>query len=192
MLMDGRRPKRCAGPRKSPSAATRHAVPSSIMPAVGCRLCALIAACARACGGARANKELPVPHLQFSTRIETTAHQLNATSDYPPYKCCAPAAACVRATRVREASRLDTRFAQEIYDGLLRLPRTPLAHRLRPGTAHAAEVIRTTVRQRRAAVAGALTTADLAAAAVTAGAAPATSPPPPAPSLPPPQALSGW
>ena len=82
-----------------------------IMPAVGCRLCALIAACARVCGGVRANKELPVPHLQFSTRIETTAHQLNATSDYPPYKCCAPAAACVRATRVREASRLDTRFA---------------------------------------------------------------------------------
>ena len=79
-----------------------------IMPAVGCRLCALIAACARMCGGARANKELPVPHLQFSTRIETTAHQLNATSDYPPYKCCAPAG-CARATHVRDASRPDTR-----------------------------------------------------------------------------------
>lgn len=33
-----------------------------------------------------ANKPLPTPPLQFSTRIETTAHQLNATSDYPPYK----------------------------------------------------------------------------------------------------------
>ena len=33
-----------------------------------------------------ANKPLPTPQLQFSTRIETTAHQLNATSDYPPYK----------------------------------------------------------------------------------------------------------
>ena len=32
------------------------------------------------------NKALPTPHRQFSVSIETTAHQLNATSDYPPYK----------------------------------------------------------------------------------------------------------
>ena len=32
------------------------------------------------------DKSLPTPHHQFFTRIETTAHQLNATSDYPPYK----------------------------------------------------------------------------------------------------------
>ncbi len=31
-------------------------------------------------------KPLPTPPRQFSTRIETTAHQLNASSDYPPYK----------------------------------------------------------------------------------------------------------
>ena len=31
-------------------------------------------------------KPLPKAHHQFTTRIETTAHQLNATSDYPPYK----------------------------------------------------------------------------------------------------------
>jgi hypothetical protein len=40
-------------------------------------------------GGAGVHKDvhpLPVPHTQFSVRIETTAHQLNATSDYPPYK----------------------------------------------------------------------------------------------------------
>ena len=32
------------------------------------------------------DKALPTPHHQFSTHLETTAHQLNATSDYPPYK----------------------------------------------------------------------------------------------------------
>ena len=32
------------------------------------------------------DKSLPTPHRQFFTRLETTAHQLNATSDYPPYK----------------------------------------------------------------------------------------------------------
>lgn len=32
------------------------------------------------------NKPLPTPYRQFSVIIETTAHQLNATSDYPPYK----------------------------------------------------------------------------------------------------------
>ena len=32
------------------------------------------------------HRPLPVPHRQFSTRIETTAHQLNATNDYPPYR----------------------------------------------------------------------------------------------------------
>jgi hypothetical protein len=37
-------------------------------------------------GPASGNKALPTPHRQFSVRIETTAHQLNATSDYPPYK----------------------------------------------------------------------------------------------------------
>lgn len=31
-------------------------------------------------------KPLPTAHKQFSVRIETTAHQLNATNDYPPYK----------------------------------------------------------------------------------------------------------
>ena len=31
-------------------------------------------------------KPLPQPPKQFSVRVETTAHQLNATSDYPPYK----------------------------------------------------------------------------------------------------------
>ena len=31
-------------------------------------------------------RQLPKVHRQFSTRIETTAHQLNATNDYPPYK----------------------------------------------------------------------------------------------------------
>jgi hypothetical protein len=33
-----------------------------------------------------AKKSLPPVQLQFSTRVETTAHQLNATEDYPPYK----------------------------------------------------------------------------------------------------------
>jgi len=39
-------------------------------------------------GGAvcAADKALPTAHRQFTTRIETTAHQLNATNDYPPYK----------------------------------------------------------------------------------------------------------
>lgn len=41
-------------------------------------------ACAQA--GRAPNKPLPTPHRQFSVSIETTAHQLNATSDYPPYK----------------------------------------------------------------------------------------------------------
>ena len=31
------------------------------------------------------HKPLPTPHRQFSVRIETTAHQLNATNAYPPY-----------------------------------------------------------------------------------------------------------
>ena len=31
-------------------------------------------------------KPLPTTLKQFSARIETTAHQLNATADYPPYK----------------------------------------------------------------------------------------------------------
>lgn len=35
---------------------------------------------------AQQNKPLPTPQRQFSVRIETTAHQLNATNDYPPYK----------------------------------------------------------------------------------------------------------
>jgi len=34
----------------------------------------------------KADKSLPTPYRQFSARIETTAHQLNATSEYPPYK----------------------------------------------------------------------------------------------------------
>ena len=33
-----------------------------------------------------APKALPTTPKQFTVRIETTAHQLNATSDYPPYK----------------------------------------------------------------------------------------------------------
>ena len=45
---------------------------------------ALLAAAVAA--GAAADKALPIPPRQFSVRIETTAHQLNATSDYPPYK----------------------------------------------------------------------------------------------------------
>eukprot|EP00962_Isochrysis_galbana_P008981 scaffold2499_cov129-Isochrysis_galbana.AAC.4 len=31
-------------------------------------------------------KSSPTVQLQFSTRVETTAHQLNATEGYPPYK----------------------------------------------------------------------------------------------------------
>jgi len=46
----------------------------------------LCAASAVAAANQRTAKPLPKPHHQFSTRIETTAHQLNATNDYPPYK----------------------------------------------------------------------------------------------------------
>lgn len=41
------------------------------------------------CGAVFASKEhkaLPTPLLQFTSRVETTAHQLNATNSYPPYK----------------------------------------------------------------------------------------------------------
>lgn len=37
-------------------------------------------------GAPSAPRPLPEPKRQFTVRIETTAHQLNATSDYPPYK----------------------------------------------------------------------------------------------------------
>ena len=43
----------------------------------------LLLVVAGACG---APKALPTSHKQFSVRIETTAHQLNSTQDYPPYK----------------------------------------------------------------------------------------------------------
>ena len=50
-------------------------------------LCLLSVLCSGAKRPTRApDKSLPTPHHQFFTRIETTAHQLNATSDYPPYK----------------------------------------------------------------------------------------------------------
>ena len=50
-------------------------------------LCLLSVLCSAAKRPTRApDKNLPTPHHQFFTRIETTAHQLNATSDYPPYK----------------------------------------------------------------------------------------------------------
>ena len=52
-------------------------------------MAAMFAFCVAAALGAseRApDKTLPTPHHSFFTRIETTAHQLNATSDYPPYK----------------------------------------------------------------------------------------------------------
>ena len=48
-------------------------------------LTALVAACCGVSGG-KSNKPLPTPPRAFSVVIETTAHQLNATSDYPPYK----------------------------------------------------------------------------------------------------------
>jgi len=35
---------------------------------------------------AAVHTRLPTVQLQFSTRVETTAHRLNATEDYPPYK----------------------------------------------------------------------------------------------------------
>ena len=50
-------------------------------------LCLLSVLCSGSKRPTRApDKSLPTPHHQFFTRIETTAHQLNATSDYPPYK----------------------------------------------------------------------------------------------------------
>ena len=57
--------------------------------------CGILLACACAIAAAKkvavnadasTSKPLPTPHRQFTTRIETTAHQLNATEDYPPYK----------------------------------------------------------------------------------------------------------
>ena len=36
--------------------------------------------------GSSSARPLPTAHRQFTVRIETTAHQINATSDYPPYK----------------------------------------------------------------------------------------------------------
>ena len=57
--------------------------------------CGILLACACAIAAAKkvavnadasTSKPLPTPHRQFTTRIETTAHQLNATDDYPPYK----------------------------------------------------------------------------------------------------------
>ena len=52
-------------------------------PLYGLAVFSLVAAAAEA---ASQHKPLPTPHRQFSVVIETTAHQLNATSDYPPYK----------------------------------------------------------------------------------------------------------
>ena len=57
--------------------------------------CGILFACASAIAAAKkvavnadasTSKPLPTPHRQFTTRIETTAHQLNATEDYPPYR----------------------------------------------------------------------------------------------------------
>ena len=57
--------------------------------------CGILVVCACAVAAAKkvavnadasTSKPLPTPHRQFTTRIETTAHQLNATEDYPPYK----------------------------------------------------------------------------------------------------------
>ena len=57
--------------------------------------CGILLACACAIAAAKkvavnadasTSKPLPTPHRQFTTRIETTAHQLNATDDYPPYR----------------------------------------------------------------------------------------------------------
>ena len=48
--------------------------------------CAIAAAKKVAVNADASSKPLPTPHRQFTTRIETTAHQLNATDDYPPYK----------------------------------------------------------------------------------------------------------
>ena len=56
---------------------------SSSSIAVAALLCSLTTAHG---AGRPPNRPLPTPHRTFSVTIETTAHQLNATSDYPPYK----------------------------------------------------------------------------------------------------------
>merc|ERR1711920_334000 len=50
--------------------------------------CAMMASCWHVLMLAltRRHKNLPKVYLQFSVRVETTAHQLNETSDYPPYR----------------------------------------------------------------------------------------------------------
>ena len=66
---------------KSPWLALAAASGSAPPTRVYCRRTVSIAA-----RDGRSHRPLPVPHRQFSTRIETTAHQLNATNDYPPYR----------------------------------------------------------------------------------------------------------
>ena len=62
--------------------------------------CGILLACAIAIAAAKkvavnadasTSKPLPTPHRQFTTRIETTAHQLNATDDCTPRAAAASA-----------------------------------------------------------------------------------------------------
>ena len=56
--------------------------------------CAIAAAKKVAVNADATSKPLPTPHRQFTTRIETTAHQLNATDDCTP-RAAAASALCV-------------------------------------------------------------------------------------------------
>ena len=64
--------------------------------------CGILVVCACAVAAAKkvavnadasTSKPLPTPHRQFTTRIETTAHQLNATDDVSRATALPPAAA---------------------------------------------------------------------------------------------------
>ena len=75
---------------------------------------------------AATHKPLPVPIMQFSTHIETTAHQLNATSDYPPYK-----------RYMTVYYDFTARRARVDYDPVPHMPPKSFGARLRPRHSHA-------------------------------------------------------
>ena len=131
------------------------------------------------------HKPLPAVQLQVSTRVETTAHQLNATEDYPPYKryytvyfdfpvrrhaghalpslshppLAAPSTLRSRRTRgractatsrgrpVRPGAPLSDPGGDPVGVSPARAG-SAVAHRLRAGAAHAAQVIRAAIRPR--------------------------------------------